>query len=77
MTKKSGTTTDAVAILHRRYFEGKPERLKVLEEARDDDEIARQIFEPRVGHLCRETLLPRNIDLRSPSCVSTRAPPKP
>ncbi len=49
MTKKSRTTTDAVAILHRRYFEGKPERLKVLEEARDDDEIARRFFELRVG----------------------------
>jgi len=34
MTKKSGTTTDAVEIIHRRYFEGKPERLKILEEAR-------------------------------------------
>jgi hypothetical protein len=36
MTKKSGTTTDAVEIIHRRYFEGKPERLKILEEARAD-----------------------------------------
>jgi DNA-binding XRE family transcriptional regulator len=47
MTKKSGTTTDAVEIIHRRYFEGKPERLKILEEARADDEIARKIFELR------------------------------
>jgi DNA-binding XRE family transcriptional regulator len=44
MTKKSGTTTDAVEIIHRRYFEGKPERLKILEEARADDEVARKIF---------------------------------
>src|SRR5450432_4291386 len=44
MTKKSGTTTDAVEILYRRFFEGKPERLKILEEARADDEIARKIF---------------------------------
>jgi len=43
MTKESGTTTDAVGIIHRRYFEGKPERLKILEEARADDEIARKI----------------------------------
>jgi DNA-binding XRE family transcriptional regulator len=47
MTKKSGTTTDAVEIIHRRYFKGKPERLKILEEARADDEIARKIFELR------------------------------
>ncbi len=47
MTKKSGTTTDAVEIIHRRYFDGKPERLKILEEARADDEIARKIFELR------------------------------
>jgi DNA-binding XRE family transcriptional regulator len=47
MTKKSGTTTDAVEIIHRRYFEGKPERLKILEEARADDEVARKIFELR------------------------------
>jgi DNA-binding XRE family transcriptional regulator len=47
MTKKSGTTTDAVEIIHRRYFEGKPERLKILEEARANDEIARKIFNLR------------------------------
>ena len=47
MTKKSGTTTDAVEIIRRRYFEGKPEPLKILEEARADDEIARKIFELR------------------------------
>jgi hypothetical protein len=47
MTKKSGTTMDAVEILHHRYFEGKPERLKILEEARANDEIGRKIFELR------------------------------
>jgi DNA-binding XRE family transcriptional regulator len=47
MTKKSGTTTDAVEIIHRRYFDGKSERLKILEEARADDEIARKIFDLR------------------------------
>ena len=44
MTKKSGTTTDAVEIIHRRFFEGKPDRLRMLEEARAEDEIARKIF---------------------------------
>ena len=47
MTKQRKSTTDAVGILHRRFFEGKPERLRALEEARADDEVARKIFELR------------------------------
>ncbi len=47
MTKQRKSTTDAVEILHRRFFEGKPERLRALEEARADDEVARKIFELR------------------------------
>lgn len=42
--KKHPPTTDAIEILHRRYYEGKPERLKALEEARVEDEIARKIY---------------------------------
>jgi DNA-directed RNA polymerase specialized sigma subunit len=44
VTRKLETTADAVEILHRRLSEGKPERLKVLEEARANEEIARRIF---------------------------------
>ena len=46
MTKpqKREPTTDAVEILHRRYYEGHPERLAMLEEARANDEIARQVY---------------------------------
>ncbi len=44
-TKKE--TTDALGILHRRYFEGMPERLAELEEARASAEVARQIYELR------------------------------
>ena len=40
---KRRKTTDAVEILHRRYYEGKPERLAALEEARANDEVARKI----------------------------------
>jgi DNA-directed RNA polymerase specialized sigma subunit len=47
MTRKKGTTTDAVEILHRRLFEGKPERLKILEAARANEEIARKILSLR------------------------------
>src|SRR5713226_10535802 len=43
MPKKRKPTTDAVEILHRRYFEGKPDMLAALEEARANDEVARKI----------------------------------
>ena len=45
--KKRKATTDAVEILHRRYFEGQPERLRELEEARAEDEVARKICKLR------------------------------
>ncbi len=38
---------DAIDILHRRYFEGDPERLAELEEARASAAVARQIYELR------------------------------
>lgn len=47
MSVKRKPTIDAVEILHRRFFKGQPERLKALEEARADDEVARKIFELR------------------------------
>ena len=40
---KRKPTTDAVAIIHRRYYEGKPERLAALEQARANDDVARKI----------------------------------
>ncbi len=46
MTKN--TTTDAIDILQRRYFEGKPEQLGELEEARASAEVARRINELRM-----------------------------
>lgn len=49
---KRKPTTDAVEILHRRYFEGKPEMPALLEEARANDEIARQVHHLRTeAHL--------------------------
>src|SRR5213594_311137 len=36
-------TTDAIAIIHRRYYQGKPERLAALEQARANDDVARKI----------------------------------
>ena len=46
MSKKK-KTSDAVEILHRRYYEGKPDRIAQLEEARAEDELARKIYELR------------------------------
>jgi DNA-binding XRE family transcriptional regulator len=47
MAERRKPTTDAVEIVHRRFYEGKPKRLAELEEARADDEVARQIYELR------------------------------
>lgn len=47
MNSKRKSTTDAVEILHRRFFRGQPERQRALEEARADDEVARKIYELR------------------------------
>jgi ribosome-binding protein aMBF1 (putative translation factor) len=41
--KKRKQTTDAVEILHRRYYQGKPGRLAALERARAEDHVARKI----------------------------------
>jgi len=47
MAKIRKSTSDAVDVLHRRFYEGKPGRLKNLEEARANEEIARKIRELR------------------------------
>ena len=49
MPKRRAPTTDAVEILDRLFYEGKPERLAALEEARANEEIARKIRELRAG----------------------------
>ena len=43
---KRKRTREAV-ILHRRYYEGRPERLAALEKARADDHVARKIVAVR------------------------------
>ena len=42
-------TSDAMEILHRRFYESKPARLKSLEEARANEEIARKIQQLRTA----------------------------
>ena len=49
MAKRSKPATDAVEILHRRFYEGKPTRLRNLDETRANEEIARKILELRTG----------------------------
>jgi ribosome-binding protein aMBF1 (putative translation factor) len=48
MKKRNTTTTDALEILHQRHYAGRPERLAALEEARANDEVAREIRELRL-----------------------------
>ena len=40
-------TSDALEILYRRFYEGKPERIAELEEARVNDDVGRYIRELR------------------------------
>jgi len=49
MSKPPQLTSDALEILHRRSYAGRPARLKDLEEARANEEIARSIYELRVA----------------------------
>lgn len=41
--KKDKATADAVQILYRRYYEGRPERVRGLDEARANDSVARKL----------------------------------
>jgi ribosome-binding protein aMBF1 (putative translation factor) len=45
--KKRKTTTDALEIIHQRFFAGKPERIAELEKVRADDAVARKIYNLR------------------------------
>jgi DNA-binding XRE family transcriptional regulator len=45
----AGKTADGLEILRRRYYDGRPERLAALEEARANDAIGRKIHELRIA----------------------------
>jgi DNA-binding XRE family transcriptional regulator len=47
MARKHQPTSDAVDIMHRRYYEGRPDRIAALEEARADNEVAHKILQLR------------------------------
>ena len=59
--KTQKPTSDAVQILHRRCYEGKPARLKNLEETRANEEIARKIHELRETAALTQTQLAKLI----------------
>jgi DNA-binding XRE family transcriptional regulator len=61
MAKMSKPTSDAVEVLHRRFYEGKSGRLKSLEEARANEEIARKICELRTAAGLTQTQLAKLI----------------
>ena len=61
MAKTLKPTSDAVEILQRRVYEGKPARLKNLDEARANEEIARKIHELRAAAALTQTQLAKLI----------------
>jgi DNA-binding XRE family transcriptional regulator len=44
---KPKPTTDALEIIHRRYYEGRPQRIAELAEAEANDTVAHKIYELR------------------------------
>jgi DNA-binding XRE family transcriptional regulator len=61
MTKRAKPTSDAVEVLHRRFYADKPGRLKSLEETRANEEIARKIYELRTAAGLTQTQLAKLI----------------
>ena len=61
MAQRTKPATDAVEILHRRFYRGKAAWLKNLEEARANEKIARKIHELRTAASLTQTQLARLI----------------
>ncbi len=61
MVKRTKPAIDAVEILHRRFYRGKAARLKNLETARANEEVARKIRELRTTAGLTQTQLARLI----------------
>ena len=62
MAKRTKSTVDGVDILHRKFYAGRPTRLRNLEEARANEEIARKIHELRTEAGLTQTQLARLLD---------------
>ena len=61
MAKMSKPTSDAVEVLHPRFYQGKPGRLKNLEEARANGDIARRDLRIRTAAGLTQTQLAKLI----------------
>ena len=48
-TKNQKRSKNGIAIIHRRYYEGKPERIAALEDMRAADDVARRIVQLRTS----------------------------
>jgi len=59
---KKRTTTDAVEILDRRYFAGKPNMMALLEEERANADVARKIHDLREAAGLSQRQLAKLID---------------
>lgn len=60
-TTKRKTTSDAVEILHRRFYEGQPERLADLEVARASTAVARAAYALRAKAKLSQRELARRV----------------
>jgi DNA-binding XRE family transcriptional regulator len=47
MATKRKPTSDALEIMDRRFYHGRPDRLAALEEAKANDDVARKIYQLR------------------------------
>jgi DNA-binding XRE family transcriptional regulator len=61
MAKRTKPVVDAIEVLHRKFYQGKPARLKSLEEARSNEEIARKIRDLRTAASLTQTQLAKLI----------------
>lgn len=60
-TKKRPETADAVEIMHRRYFEGRPERMAMLEEELVNAELSRLVYDLRIGARLTQAQLAKRV----------------
>ncbi|MFQ5665037.1 MAG: helix-turn-helix domain-containing protein [Candidatus Binatia bacterium] len=61
MPTKRKVTSDALEILHRRFYEGQPERLAALEAARASAAVARAAYELRTKAKLSQRQLARRV----------------
>lgn len=68
MVRKPTRKTDAVEIIHRRHYRGRPKRLAGLEQARVSASVSRRIYELRLRAGMSQKQLARAVDT-TPSTI--------